>query len=129
MATALDLMNQAARLAKVKGRSQALSGADKTEYLDLLNQMLDSWKAEGLDLGLGTLAAGDTVYIDDSDLLAVRYSLATLIAESVGKDMSLTVQQRAILLKDMLQSKYFIQPQLEQPELFQNHVYNNIEAG
>lgn len=129
MATALDVLNNAARLAKVKGRAQALSGADKTEYLSILNDMLESWKSEGCDLGLGTLVQGDTVYIDDADLLCIRYNLAEMIAENVGKDISINLVQRARDLKVTLKSKYFIQQTLEQPEIFLNTNTTNIEAG
>ena len=115
MTTAQTLINDAADLAGVKSEAQSLTGGDTARYLRSLNRLLDSWRDMGVDLGLGTLAAGDTVYIDDAEELAVQYNLATIIYELSGRPVNGAVYQRASDLFSTLQDKYLEPKQMKVP--------------
>lgn len=106
MTTAQTLINDAADLAGVKSDGQDLAGGQNARYLRSLNRLLDSWKDQGVDLGLSALAAGDTVYIEDAEELAVQYNLATIIYELSGRPVNGAVYQRANDLFEALQDKY-----------------------
>lgn len=129
MTTAKTLIDDAAELAKIKGMSQTLPASLSTRYLRLLNEMLESWRNEGVDLGLSTLAASDTIYVDDSDILSIRYQLTELIAESANKPLNPNIISRSAELFKSLRAKYFSQRELEQPELLLNYTNTNILTG
>lgn len=115
MTTAQTLINDAADLAGVKSEGQDLAGGENAKYVRFLNRLLDSWRDQGVDLGLSTLAAGDTVYIDDAEELAVQYNLATMIYESSGRPVNVAVYTRANDLFNTLRDKYLEPNQMSVP--------------
>ena len=106
MATAQDLINRASTLASVRPADYALTADLNTLYLDLLNDMLQEWENDGINLGLPTLAASDTITLPDSDLMAIRYNLAVGIAEHSDKDVKQSVFVRATRFLKRLRAKY-----------------------
>ena len=127
--TTTTIIDDAAELVKVKGHTQALTSSLQTKYLRLLNQMLNSWRNEGVNLGLDTLAQGDTIYVDEADELCIFYNLALMIAQSVGRQISPEVREMAITTLNSLKAKYFTQKELDQSELLLNNINTNILTG
>lgn len=122
MTTAIELINQASRMAGVRGGSQTLAAEDSSTYLAILNQYVDSLTSEGLDLGIGTLSNSTTLYVEDSDLLALRYNLAQLIAEDSGLPLDLRVLARAEDLKRSMIEKYLDIPDAEMPDALKSRL-------
>lgn len=129
MTTAIELCEQAAKLAGVRPHGQALSAEDNTTCLGLLNQYLASLASEGVDYGLAELVNTDTVYIDDADLLAIRYNLGLLIAEDYGLPIDARIIQRAFDLDKTLRAKYLDVPEMELPAILQSDYSFNITSG
>ena len=120
MTTAQTLIDDAADLAGVKSESQSLTGGQTARFLRALNRLFDSWRDSGVDLGLSGLAAGDTVYIDDAEELAVVYNLATIIYELSSRPVNVAVYQRASELFATLQAKYLEPKEMSIPLALQN---------
>lgn len=76
MATAQDIINSAARLAGILAEAQTLESSVNTDALTRLNRMLARWRNNGVDLGLPTLVAADTIIVDNADEEAIEIQLA-----------------------------------------------------
>ena len=75
--TVSTIVNRALKLAGVVPAGGTASAEDQAEAIDYLNELLASWKAQDVDLGMGeSLTSSDTLYVDDSVLRAIRYNLA-----------------------------------------------------
>lgn len=129
MVTTTTIINDAAELVKVKGETQQLPAARQAKYLRILNQMIQSWRNNGIDLGLDTLIQGETVYVDEADEMAITYGLVELIAESANKALAPYIQARAGDLKASLRNKYFTQKDLDQDILLLGSSTSNILTG
>jgi hypothetical protein len=88
MLTVAQLINRSARIAGVVGTGTNLSAEDQDWGIDLLNDMLHAWAIDGMDLGHATVAANDSLYVDDAYVKGVKYSLAVEMAEEKGTDIS-----------------------------------------
>jgi hypothetical protein len=75
------LVTRALKLAGILGTGAAATADQMDDGVDTLNDMLEAWKIDDMDLGQPTLTAGATFYIDDAFLKGIRYSLAAEIAE------------------------------------------------
>lgn len=75
MTTAQELINSAAKTAGILAQGQTLEGGVNTDALKILNVMIARLQNNGADLGLSTLVAADTLYIDDSDEEALKLGL------------------------------------------------------
>lgn len=115
MATALDILKRSSALAGERAFNAGLNPIKQADYLALLNELIDGWRNEGIDLELSTLTSGDTVYVDDADLISIRYALAVLIMENEGSPLKPTVLNRAGELQNSLRSKYHSIRDLEVP--------------
>lgn len=125
MTTTLQIVNDAADLAGVYSEGQSLSGDRSSRYIRALNQMLDGWRNEGVDLGLSTLSSGDTVYVDSADEGAIVYNLAVIIFEIQKRPVNPSIFNRANELFESLQAKYLDINEMPIPEsLRSNHHYN-----
>jgi hypothetical protein len=115
MATAQELINSAASLAGIKSIGQALDNGVNTQALDRLNRMLDRWRNEGIDLGLSTLAASDTLYIDSADEEAVEMNLAVRLMILFRRPPDPVLFAEAEGSKVELQAKYETVKEMEIP--------------
>lgn len=80
MATANDVIRRAMRISRVLAVGQNPSAIELSDCLTILNQMLYSWGAKGVNFNLATLADSDTLAVPDDALMAIEYGLAMLIA-------------------------------------------------
>ncbi len=76
MTTAQDIIDSSAKMAGILAEGQSLEGGVNTDALNRLNRMFARWTNKGIDFGLATLAASDTIYVDDADEEAIELGLA-----------------------------------------------------
>jgi hypothetical protein len=81
--------------------------ATMRDAIDRLNEMLEGWKLDGIDLRQPTLAIGDEVYIDQAHVKAVVDSLAVELLRDHGFEVSGTVYGVAEAGKDQLRVALF----------------------
>ena len=127
MATAATIISDAATLAGVVASGQGISAEHDAQYLRFFNMMLDQWANVGVDLGIGSIASGDELYIDDADLLGVTFNLAVLIAKLRRKPIDPDIKRDAMnFFSDTLAQH---QPEMDQqinPILLMNTASPNI---
>jgi hypothetical protein len=92
-----ELVTRALQLAGVVGMNRAPSAAEMNDGIATLNEMLESWALDGMDLGLGTLAQTDEDLVDPAFVKGIRYSLAVELAGAHGilNELPATVIQSA----------------------------------
>lgn len=131
MATAQDIINSGLKRANIIAISQTPTSEQNSVALGLLNDMIASWKSEGLDLQLDALAKGDTVYLDASDLLCLKVNLAVMLADHFKMQMPITVIGKASDLYDALLGKYLEagMEEMELPAILAGSTRYDIEAG
>lgn len=84
MATMLDTVTRALRLAGVIAAGETPSAEDAADGVTYLNEMLHGWAKQGVDLTHVTLAAADDLPFHDSYLEGIRYNLAARFIEEWG---------------------------------------------
>lgn len=87
MATNLDVITTAYRLANIINEREVLNATKSATGLELLNDMMSDWEQDGIELGYfpQTSLAG-TIPIEDDDLRGVKYNLARGVAGFNGVD-------------------------------------------
>ena len=98
MATNLDVITTAMRLANIINERETPSGAQGETGLDLLNDMMSDWEADGIELGYypQTLTSA-TIPIEDEHLRGAKYGLARDVAAHYGVDLPLETMRIAEL--------------------------------
>jgi hypothetical protein len=64
--------------------NRAPSAAEMNDGVDSLNEMLQAWALDGMDLGLETLVQTDEDLLDAAFVKGIRYNLAVELAGSHG---------------------------------------------
>jgi len=106
MTTAQGIITPALEKAGIIPIGQDPGPAINSRVLIMLNDMIASWKSEGLDLQIDALTATGTVYLDASDIMALKYNLAVLVSEEYRMPIPATTAMRATKLFDKLVGKY-----------------------
>ena len=108
MATAQDLINSSAKQAGILAEGQSLEGGINTDALSRLNRMIARLQNDGVDLGLSTLTAASTLYIDDADeeALELGLTLRLMVRHRRPIDPGLSAAASSALTE--LQAKYTI---------------------
>ena len=112
MTTAQELINSSAKQAGILAEGQALEGGINTDALKRLNNMVARFQNDGIELGLSTLAASDTLYIDDSDeeALEVQLTMRLMVRHRRPIDAGIAGAARDALTE--LQAKYTKIPEM-----------------
>ena len=113
MSTAQDLINGAASLAGILRTGQSLQAGVNADALNRLNRMFGRWQNDGVDLGLSTLAATDTLYIDTADEEAVELGLAVRLMARHRRPIDPLVMGAAASSFVELQAKYTKIPEMD----------------
>lgn len=79
-----DLVTRALTLAGVYGQGRTPSAEHMRDGIATLNEMLEAWALDGMDMGLGTLVQTDDGMIDAAFVKGVRYNLAVELAGAHG---------------------------------------------
>lgn len=98
---ASELVRRAYVLAGVINAGQATPGNFAADGLTSLNEMLDAWVADGLDLGIAGLVSSDEL-TDTSLTYCLRFNLALLFCEENGRDPTPFMRAEAARTKAQL---------------------------
>lgn len=82
--TVAELVTRALQLAGIVGMNRTPSAFEMNDGLATLNEMLESWALDGMDMGMGTLLVTDEDLWDASFVRGIRYSLAVELAAAHG---------------------------------------------
>ena len=110
MTTAQEIIDSSAKMAGILAEGQALEGGVNSDALKRLNRMFARWANNGIDFGLSTLAASDTVYIDDADEEAVETALALRLMVKHRKQIQPGLSEAGDVMVTELQAKYSTLP-------------------
>lgn len=88
MATALDIITGALRKIRVLAIGREPKAAETEHGLTALNEMLSTWRINGIDLAPTALLSTDTLDVPDDHLETIRLSLAERIAGDYGAQVS-----------------------------------------
>lgn len=104
-----QLVTRSLRLAGVTPHNRAPSAAEMNDGVSLLNEMLNSWAIDGLDLGWVDVEQTDIVRVDDAYLKGIKYCLAVDIAGEHGLEdiLSAITIQVALSEKENIRSSLF----------------------
>lgn len=88
MATNLDVITDALRLANVINERETPSSTKGETGLTLLNDMMSDWEQDGIELGyFPQTLLSDTIPIEDANLRGVKYNLARVVAGYYAFDL------------------------------------------
>lgn len=102
------MINSSAKHAGILAEGQSLESGINTDALNRLNRMIARLKNDGVDLGLSTLTAASTLYIDDADeeALELGLTLRLMVRHRRPIDPGLSAAASSALTE--LQAKYTI---------------------
>lgn len=127
--TYLDLIRRAMRSIGVLHHAENPTDSEAQDALDTLNDMLEAWRIEGVDLEYLTASLTDTVPYPNDHIAAMRYNLAAELAGEYGAEIPPVVAVRASELFKMLRSQLMKVDTLSVDDAL-NPIYNpNLEAG
>ena len=113
MTTAQDIINSSAKMAGILAEGQTLESGVNTDALNRLNRMFARWANNGIDLGLDTLAASDTIYVDVSDEEAIELALALRLMAKHRRQIAPGLSEAGDQMITELQSKYSNLPEMD----------------
>ena len=106
MTTAQELINSSAKTAGILAQGQSLEAGVNTDALKILNVMIARLQNNGADLGLSTLVAADTLYIDDADEEALKLGLTLRLMVEHRRPIDPGLSQAGSDAMTELQAKY-----------------------
>jgi hypothetical protein len=101
-----DVVTGALKRLRVINPRKTPDGAAGSEGLTALNEMMHSWKAEGVDTDHDTLAASDDFPLDDEHIQGVKALLAVRLASDYGMDIDAGIGRDAEMGWAALQAEY-----------------------
>ncbi|MEM8575526.1 MAG: hypothetical protein AAGF48_12925 [Pseudomonadota bacterium] len=109
MATMSDIVTRALKRLRVNNPRQTPDGVDISDGLDALNDMMHSWKGEGVDTDHDTLKLSDVFPLDDEHIQGVSALLAVRLASDHGTPIPDGVARDARMGWGALQAE-FVKP-------------------
>lgn len=85
MATATAVVSTALRKAGILAAGQTASAEELDDGLETLNDMMNAWSLDGIDIGWSDVALADTLPVPDEYLRCIKYSLAVELCSEYGK--------------------------------------------
>jgi hypothetical protein len=129
MATAQQVINDAAGMAGILATGQAMTAPENAVALTKLNDMVSAWESEGIYLGLPNLISSDDVLVDASDLRGIKLNLAVEFMMHYARPIRADIMQEARFSKSDLRAKYFQPIELKIPVELRITTENNILTG
>lgn len=91
MATNLDVITRALRIANIIREGEVPPAATSEEGLEALNDMMADWEANGIELGyFPQTSLSATIPVEDKDLRGIKYNLALEITASLATQLTST---------------------------------------
>ncbi len=108
MTTAQTIINRSAKTAGILAQGQTLTGGVNADALHLLNRMIARWRNAGVDLGLPTALAANTIFADvaDEEAIEVNLTLRLMVEHKRPLPPGLSVAGDDAFTE--LQSKYLV---------------------
>jgi len=96
MATVTEVVKGALLLLEVRAAESAVTAAEADDGLNSLNDMMNEWNIDGINVGYETLETTDQeLYVNTGSLGAIKANLAVYIAPEYGRVVSDSLQKRA----------------------------------
>ncbi len=109
--TVLDIVTGALQLLEVRVAESGVTSAEGVDGLAALNDMMNEWNVDGIDVGYETLDdTADEIFVDLGSIGAMKAGLAIYIAPEYGKTPSLILERRARRSKNSLRASIAINP-------------------
>ena len=100
MATVTEVVTGALRLLEVVAAEAAITSAEAEDGLTSLNDMMNEWNVDGIDIGYETLEnIEDDLFVSLGSIGAIKANLAVYIAPEYGRIVSSELTARAIKSK------------------------------
>ena len=94
--TVLEILTGALKLLEVNTDESAVTASEGQDGLASLNDMMNEWNVDGIDIGYETLEdTDDFIYVSLGALGAMKANLAVYIAPEYGRTVSLSLEKRA----------------------------------
>ena len=113
MTTAQELINSSAKQAGILAEGQALEAGINADALKRLNRMLNRWQNDGVELGLDTLTAATTLYIDEADEEAIELGLTMRLMVRHRRPIQAGLPEAAAEALTELRGKYTVLQEVE----------------
>lgn len=129
MATAQQVINDAAGMAGILATGQTLNASINSTAITKLNDMISAWESEGIYLGLPNLTASDDVLVDSADIRGIKLNLSVELMMHYARPIRADIMQEARFAKSDLRAKYFQPIELKIPSELRVTTENNILTG
>jgi hypothetical protein len=127
--TVHDLIRRSMRALGVLRSGENPSAAEAADALDTLNDMLNAWRQEGIDLEHLTLALTDVLPYPDDHVACIRYNLSVELAAEYGVGLSPSVAMQARRTFLALRSQYMQPVELSVDDALRPIFNPNHERG
>lgn len=111
--TALQLITQAFRRLGLCSEDEAPTAEQGSQALEMMNDMMNGWEAEGIQYNHTDLGLQDTVNVPDALVTSTMWRLAEHVAMQYGKALSDTQAMKALDAKNALQAFYTPAPKAQ----------------
>lgn len=105
MATVLDVVTGALKLLEVRPAESPVTAAEAEDGLEALNDMMNEWNIDGINIGYESLDSTDEeLHVDLGSIGAMKANLAIYIAPEYGRIVSPDLSDRARVSKKALRN-------------------------
>ena len=105
MATVTEVVTGALQLLEVRISESAITAAEAEDGLVSLNDMMNEWNVDGINIGYETLdAIEDELFVTLGSIGAIKANLAVYIAPEYGRIVTPSLAERAIRSKRSLRA-------------------------
>lgn len=105
MATVTDIVTGAVTLLEVRTAESAITAAEAEDGLTALNDMMNEWNVDGINIGYETLDnVADELFVTLGSIGAIKANLAIYIAPEYGRIVTAELKERAKTSKRSLRA-------------------------
>jgi len=105
MATVLNVVTGALQLLMIRVAESAITPSEAEDGLTALNDMMNEWNVDGINIGYETLDnTDDELFVQLGSLGAMKANLAVYIAPEYGREVTPALQLRADRSKKSLRA-------------------------
>jgi len=109
--TVLDIVTGALSLLEIRVAESGVTPAEGVDGLAALNDMMNEWNVDGIDVGYESLDdTADEIFVDLGSIGAMKANLAIYIAPEYGRTPSVALKRRARRSKNSLRASIAINP-------------------